>query len=464
MERKNASTVVLVALAISALPLAFSSAMIYTALATLQREFADPAAVGWLITGFLLVSTAFAALGGRLGDLYGRSRMLLATLLLTGIGGLVSAVADDVRWVIAGRCLQGCSAAILPLCIGLVRENLERQRVPFGIGMVVTANSVFAGLGAVLAGAIVQYASWPWVFFATAFAAGLGLVAVWRFVPRSLPIPGVRMDLGSGLLFVPAIAGLVFPLTHLNDWGWRDPRTLAWVVPSAALLAFWFRDQWRREHPLIDVRMLADRQVALTNLLGACIGMSIYQLALFMMLLLQQPLWTGVGMGIGAALAGLLKLPSNAMSMIGGPLSGWLAGRFGARIAAVIGAACGALGGLAMLLWHDSVVQIIGASLVIGMSIAITNTALPALLFEVVPADRTSESNGVLVVIRGAFQAVGAQVVTALLAASHVLDAAGVPTIHPDRAAYLRTFAWVAAAMTVGTAVALALPRRPGAR
>ena len=82
--------------------------------------------VGWIVTAFLLVAAASASLCSRLGDMFGRRRMLLGVLVVAGVGSLVSALATGVVGVILGRAIQGVSGAVLPLCFGLVRENLPR--------------------------------------------------------------------------------------------------------------------------------------------------------------------------------------------------------------------------------------------------------------------------------------------------------------------------------------------------
>ena len=78
--------------------------------------YGDPVAIGWLITAFMLVGSAAAAICGRLGDLFGRKRLLLFTLLVSAGGSMISGMADDLSWIICGRALQGFSGTILPLC------------------------------------------------------------------------------------------------------------------------------------------------------------------------------------------------------------------------------------------------------------------------------------------------------------------------------------------------------------
>src|SRR5258706_14992310 len=95
------------------------SSMIYGSLPTVNRIYGDPAMVGWLIAGCVLVQAAAAAIGGRLGDIFGRRRVLEIVLVTSVVGSLLSAGSTELIWIIVGRCLQGASGAILPLSFAI---------------------------------------------------------------------------------------------------------------------------------------------------------------------------------------------------------------------------------------------------------------------------------------------------------------------------------------------------------
>ncbi|MGN6691371.1 MAG: MFS transporter, partial [Sphingopyxis sp.] len=97
----------------------FETAMVLAALKKLVEDFGDPAMVGWLITGYLIVGAAVAAIIGRLGDLFGRRQVLVVVLLIGAAGSLISALSTNFPVLLGGRLMQGVTAAILPLCNGL---------------------------------------------------------------------------------------------------------------------------------------------------------------------------------------------------------------------------------------------------------------------------------------------------------------------------------------------------------
>jgi MFS family permease len=124
----------------------FEVSMVLASLAAWQRELRDPILVGWIVTSYLLVAAAAAPLFGRLGDIFGRKLVLVGVLALTGVGSLISALADQIELVILGRGIQGASGAIIPLCYGLVKEYLPPHRVPFGVSMIVATAATSSAL------------------------------------------------------------------------------------------------------------------------------------------------------------------------------------------------------------------------------------------------------------------------------------------------------------------------------
>lgn len=166
--------VLLATLVVAEVSSAFEVSMIYASLPTLHRTFADPIGVGWVISSCLLVSAVAAALCGRLGDLHGRRRILLGVLAACATGSFISASAVDLTGVVIGAGIQGTSGAILPLCFGLARELLPRDRVAFGIGVIVAAAALGSGFGLFLGGVIVDRFNWNAIFLASGSMAIVG--------------------------------------------------------------------------------------------------------------------------------------------------------------------------------------------------------------------------------------------------------------------------------------------------
>lgn len=452
----------IVALWISEATGSFETAMIYAAQRALTEAFGNPVLVGWLVTSYLIVGAGAAALAGRLGDLFGRRRVLLAILAAGLAGSLLSASSSHYPVVLAGRCIQGVTGAILPLCIGLTRGNLPRDKVPMGIGLMISGASAGTAAGLVIGGLIVDTFNWQAVFLASALFAASAMLAVALCVPAWQPRnAGVRIDWLGGVLFVPGILALLVAITYGSTWGLFDLRTLGMAAFGIVLMVVWIMVSLRTENPLFEVRLFANRQVAIANAATAILSMSALQITLVFSLLLQAPRWTTIGLGVSATLAGLVKLPSNVSSLAAGPLSGWLTARGGGRTTMLGGGVLCTVGWLLALAFHDSILHVGLVLVVISFGTTMLFAVGPTILAAAVPDNRTSEAAGTMTVLRQAFMGVGAQLITVLLATeTQVMPGGGAR--FPTPQAFMLTIGVIVALCVAATLLALALPRDAG--
>jgi MFS family permease len=461
-QHKNGrSWAALFALLVAECSSGFEWTMVYAALPTFYKTYGDPIGVGWMITIFFLISAAVTAIGARLGDIYGRRRLLIIMLAFAAAGSLISAFSNNLFWMTVGRAIQGMSAAVLPLCIGLVREIFPPKRGPLYVGIVLGAAGLAASAGLVLGGVIIDHFAWQAIFYTSAGLAFAGVVLVLLLVPRSpRSTAAANIDVLGGVLFVPGVAAILFAITKAKEWGWLDQRTLGLLAGGLLVLWIWARHELRHKNPLIDVRLFANRQVALANVMFALCGIGALQIFQFATILLQQPTWTGVGFGVTATVAGLLMLPSQLAGLFGSPWSGHIAGRFGARRAAISGGVILTAGWLALAFYHGAVWYVSAVLILSSVGLSVVYAAVPNAIVEVVPVDRTSEATGVAQVVRATSSAIGAQIVTFLMASSTVSDPTNKSGLFPSEAAYVLTCAYIAATGALVLLTALMLPKR----
>lgn len=436
----------------------FETAMILAALKRLIQDFGNPAMVGWLITGYLIVGAAIAAVVGRLGDLFGRRQTLIVVLAIGAVGSLISALSTNFPVLLAGRLMQGVTGAILPLCIGLVHENLGKDRAPMAIGLMISGASIGTAAGLVVGGLIVDSFSWHGIFFASAGLCVAAALATLAFVPLSKrQPPAAPVDWFSGLAFAPGVALVLVYFSTGKDWGWANGWSLAALVLGLALIAWWMRQSLVSPNPLIAVRSFANRTIAVGGAVTALVSMSTLQITVFFSLLLQAPAWTVAGLGLSATVAGLAKLPSNLSSTFAGPLGGCLAGRGGGRIALVIGGLITTTGWILVLLDASSFTIVVAELIVISFGATMLFSVAPTIIAQASPPERISEISGMLTVIRQLFLGIGAQMVTTLLAVDVVRRG---PETYPSPFAYDLTVTVIIALCLAAILVAFALPRQ----
>lgn len=459
---KRSHWLMLGALMVAELAGTYETAMVYAALPTLFRVFDDVVGVTWLITIYMLVGAAFAVISSRLGDIFGRAQMLMIVLGLILVGSIISSLFESLPWLIAGRALQGSAAAILPLCYGIARERIPAERIPTAIGLLTGAASVGAGLGLIVGALLIDNFPWRSIFIFSAFFAAVSIAVIWRWVPRfPMRLGSIQgLDIWGGVLFVPALLGLLLVLTNVSKWGWASPLSLGLGTGSLLLMALWARHELKHPNPLIDVRLLGRRQILLTNMIMAAAAVGAYQVTQVISILLQQPKWTMIGLGVSATVVGLIKLPANLSGLFGSLASGSIAQRRGGKPAAIAGSLILAAGWTYLTFNHHSVMDVLVALLLTGFGLQMLYAAMSNLVIAAAPADRTSEATGLTTVIRAGSSAVGSQLIALTLASSVVTGGPDGSTSLPSEEAFMRLFIWITLACLGCAVLAMMLPAK----
>jgi len=441
----------------------FASAMnastIYNALAKLYAIYGDPARVSWLITIYALSSAGSAVLISRLGDLYGRARMLKLMLVALIVGSLISASATNLDVIIFGRAIQGLSMAILPLGFGLLREYASDAReLNFGVGILGGIYAFSTGIAFLISGVVIDHLGWQHIFTVAAIAALLSLILVLRFLPDGDRKPGAgRLDF-VGALFILPVCALLLTFNVAKTHGWLSMPTIALLVFGVVTLFAWAIYELAHDEPLVDLRLLRNPTIAIVN--AAIFFMAVGPLAYpqVIMPLLQQPTWTGIGMGISATFAAVLKLPTNLSSGIAGIGTGLFARRFSLRPAIVCAALANFIAFAALALVHNSLAFVVVVCvLLVSPAVTILFACAPGLIIQASPPERTSEVTGLSSVLRSLAQAIGAQLAAITLASSAVSNAQG--THFPDTDAYVLTFAMIAFMSLLSFACTVMIPK-----
>lgn len=436
---------------------AFELSMLYPALKPMIVQYGNAEAVGWVMTSFFLSSAVFAALCGRLGDLLGRRRLLQVVIVLSIIGSLISAFSSGLAGLIFGRVIQGASGAIFALCLGLVRQHAKPASVPMMIGILAATLTVTMGLGIYAGGLIVDNLGWRWIFYGGAIAGVIALVAVSFTLPIEPYIPLARLraiNLTGGVLFAPAVVLLLLAFTKAPGWGWLSFNTLAALVAAGLLLVAWIQSELRAKMPLLDVRLLLDRQVLLVNLGSVMLGLTSFQSLQLWSIVLQQPTETGVGLGASASLSGLVLLPKTLVALISGPTAGWLIARYSGRVSLVFGSVIMVAMWTTLLFQHGSILAVGIFLTLMGYGMSTYYASIPILITRVAPAQQTSEAAGMMIVIRATAMGIGAQLVAVIMNSSTVSYQGA---SYPDETALTRVLVYVICGALLQIVIALFL-------
>ncbi|GAB3178861.1 MFS transporter [Streptomyces incanus] len=419
---------------------------------------ASPGAVSWMVTATLLAGAVLTPVLGRAGDMYGKRRVLMTALALMTAGAAGCALSSDIRVLIAARALTGAAAAVVPLSISILRDELPPARRGSAVALMSSTVGIGAALGLPLAALMVQYADWHAMFWATAALGALGLALVW-WVVRESPVrePG-RFDVPGALGLAAGLVCLLLGVSQGGQWGWGSPTVLGLFGAAVVVLAGWCVQQLRAERPLVDLRLAGRPSVGPAHLAALLAGFAFYANSLVTAQLVQAPRASGYGLELSIVATGLCLLPGGVVMLVLSPLSARISAARGPRVTLALGSAIIALGYAVRIADSRDLWMIITGSTVVAVGTAFVYSALPTLILRAVPAGQTASATGVNVLMRTIGQAVSSAAVAAVLV-HHTSPVAGlpVPTLH----GYLLAFAMAGAIALAACAIALAMPRDP---
>jgi MFS family permease len=390
---------------------------IYAMLPSIYREFpAHPGAVSWVVSTFFLVAATMAAIAGRFADILGRRTVAIALLCCSTLGGILGSMAPTVGFLIAASVLIGMSTTLTPILIGLAREHLAPERLGFCIGAIAAAGCAGAGLVFLITGFIVDHFGRAGGYLSIAFLAFAAASFLTLGVPRPQRsrLQHKDIDFVRGVLFGPAIGGMILSIELEASKGWINGPAAVLFLGSLLLAAYWWRDQLRQARPLINLRLLSHgpalRGLAAMGLLGACL-----QNGQVFSLLLQQSNKAGAGFGMSATHAGFIMFCINGTAVIVAPLAGWLSKRHGAQPVAILGAGVMALSWVVCGFAFHTLGAIIPGAILAVTGVNLLTPPLYLLIVEATPKDLTSGAAGLGNALYNLGFAVGSQVILAIL-------------------------------------------------
>ena len=401
---RPAIALLLVALLFADVASDFETTMGFSAMSNVLDEYRHPSATWWVVSAYVLTGAVGAVVVGRLGDRFGRRRVLLIMLACSGLGALICALAHGYLDVIIGRFMQGLSGAMLALTLGIARETLGPKQLPTSVGVITTTQTLGGALGLLSGGLIVDHFGWRRKRWASVGFMIVSLILVSLFVPDS---------------------------------------------------------KGAKDRPRVDLRQLISPQLLLPNFAVALCALGALHHPQIFLRVMQQPVLTGVGPGLSLTLACGLQIPGAALMAAGSPLTSRAVTRWGGGRAIMGGMIVAAAACLAVMLAPQHLWLMAACAILTALGVGLVYVAVPNLLIAISPIERTSETIGVFAAVRTSAMGFGSWVVLALLAAS-ATHASGAP---PTLAGFRLALGLVAATCLACAVVAWVLTRsnRPGA-
>ena len=444
----------LAVLTLGALDFGLEQSIIIPALPDLAGHYgASLIGVAWLSTGFLLASIVAVPLFGRLGDLFGKRRMLLVSLVAFTAGSLMCAVTGSIGIAIAGRAVQGLGAAVAPLTLGLARDTVPGHQLPRVVGAVIAAANVGGAIGFLLSGILVDLFSAAAIFWFL-FAFGAVLIVCVAALVRESPIRAhASLDLAGAALVGAGLVLLLLAISKGPVWGWSSAAIIGSFVVAALLLAGFTLVELRSGQPLIDLRLVATKPFADVNVCAFIFGYAFFVGVFVVPQIAAAPEASGYGLGLSTTQVGLLLVPTSIVGMLSSWAGGRLVDRVGSRALVAAGSAAGIAGYVSLALVHDTVVSLAAGSAVVGAAWGLILTGLYPIVLRSAAPDKTGVAVAVTVVFRNTAVSVGVTV------AFVIITAAGFTGPFRDDAGFTSAFAMAAAGAFLALLASVLLPR-----
>lgn len=448
-ERRASTGWMVGALMLGVLVYGVLGTVVTPALTLLQSELhTSVGGVTWLLTAYLLAAAVSTAVLGRLGDMFGKRRMLLVALALMAAGTVVSAASGVFTVVVVGRVLQGMAGGLLPLAFGIIRDELPTERVGHAIGAVSAMIGVGTGLGVILPGLVATSLGWQWLFW---IPFGLTLPAIfgtWVFISESPVRSGGRVNWVNASLMTVGITAVLVAISEGSAWGWASGPTLGLLLGGVAVCVLWAIAESTAGRPLITVSLLRIRALWTTNITAFLLGAAMFSSTAVYPIFAQSPASTGFGYGASPLVCGLYMLPYSVAIAVAGAFAGHIARRLGFLSALIAGClTCAARSGY-MAVWHHHPLDMMISLALFGFGLGTATSALASVVVHAAPAGQVGETTGMNQVIRMIGGAIGTQVVSTLIAGD---EHNGLPALGGFTRSYLAeaVFLIVAAAAAV---------------
>jgi MFS family permease len=456
MARKRSNYVATFAvLATAALAFSLLQSLIVPAIPQFESTLhTSESAASWLLTAYLLSAAIATPILGRVGDMMGKERVIVAVLVALSVGSLIAGLATTLPVMLVGRVIQGTGGAVFPLAFGIIRDEFPAERVAGAIGVMSAILGAGAGAGIVLAGPILEHLDYHWLFWIPLMMSLTATIATFVFVPESpVRAPGRIGWLGAALMSGWLVTGLL-AITYAPTWGWGNVSVLALFSATVILLVIWVIAENRSTSPLVDMKMMRVPAVWSTNLAALLFGFGMFAMFIVLPQFTQTPTHVGYGFGASVTASGLYLAPFAGAMVIFAPMTGRLSALIGSKMVLVLGSLFAASSYLVLVIEHSVEGVVYLATGLLGIGIALGFASMSNLIIEAVPVEQTGIATGMNTNIRNIGAALGSGIATSLIISSLQPDG------YPKEEGYVLAFIVSGAGLVVAALVALLIPGR----
>ena len=410
------ATKVLLVLTGVALLVNYVETMVIPGIPTIQKDLSTTASIAsWITSSYLIVGSVVSPLFGKLGDIYGKKKMFLVSLIFYICGVGVAGFSPSIYILLLARALQGVGFAIIPLSLAIITDVFPRERVGTAQGIISGTFAIGAAAGLIVGSYVIQDLGWPYAFHSALVLSLILFFATMKVLPRDvLSATKRKVAYVDAAVLMGGVTLLLLYATEGPSLGWLSLEELGFLIIGAALTLLFFVLESRGKNPLIDLGLLRIKNVFVANLVGIISGISMFLLFFAVVYYSEAPPTFGLNLDIVAA--GLTLAPSTVGMLIAGPVLGKMLTKFGPKPVLILGS--GLLGlGLLMFIFNRSSATDVSIDMLVSLG-GVVSIIIPIvnMIALSIPRESTAVGLGMNTMLRNLGGAIGPVLATTIMA------------------------------------------------
>ncbi len=412
---RNEMSFILVILSLIAIMIMFTESMLIPALPTIQAEFNSTATwTSWILSIYLVVGAVSTPIFGKLGDTYGKKKLLVICMSLYTAGVIANGFAWNIESLLAFRALQGLGMGMFPLAYALIRDEFPAEKVAMATGIISAMFGVGTAIGLVVGAWISDNFGWRMTYHAVVpLAIGVTLLAAYKLHESPIRNPSKVDFIGAGTFSVALLAFLI-AMTEGERWGWTSTSTLGLIAVSFVFIVLFILAETRVRDPMIDLAVLSKRNVFFTNISAFVVGLGMFMMFQAITYLVRTP--PPVGFGSSIFEAGLLQVPGSILLLLAGPLAGVLVNKRGAKIPLVLGSIVLSISFYYFYAMHDTKAQVVLGLMIMSIGMGFMMVSMINIIVQSVSQTETGIATAMNTIFRTIGGVVGPTIAGVFLA------------------------------------------------
>jgi len=393
--------IILLELAFIAMMVMFIEIMLVPALPNIGMEYSgDSEWISWVMSAYLLVGAVATPIMGRLGDMYGKKRMMLISMVVYTCGLIGCAFSWSMASLIAFRALQGVGMGIFPLAFGIIRDTFPRRLVPMAVGIISAMFSVGVSIGLLGGGWVVSHWDWKTAYDIVWPLMALMIVVVFVTIKDSPVRIEEKLDWTGTFLLGGGVFVFLLDLTQGEKWGWTEPVTLGLFAVSAVMIVSFIAWERRVENPIVSMRLMANKGIAGANFAALFVGLGMFMLFQTLPYFLMSSEAVG-GLGVDDTFTvGVYMFPSAIAQLIIAPIVGRYSKKIGSDKILAAGLLLMTVGYALCVLFHADELQVMVSMSVFGAGLGCAMVSLISVVAMASPKEDFGAASGMNTLFR----------------------------------------------------------------